>query len=763
MSEHGKPATLLTYSYGRYADDRRPKAYEATWEQFVAHICESMDTDLFSAPTGNETKDEFAAYKKALPYIAAEFDGSRGNDNVVQRSLIYIDLDGVKSRVFRDTLAKLEDLNISYFAHTTTSDRHPLKDGARCYRILIPTNRPMQAGEIYDVQCKFTNQLGLFDVADITAHQRARIMFCPTPGSRTWSNTGRPVNVRRVLRDDWTPPSESGSTVWTEAALANADENSRAIADWCFDEGLEPLQSGRGWAIACPNAGEHSDGEDGTNGSTAIMLPDATHPEVRFNCMHAHCQEHNRHQHLMLGLVGVPAQYLPEAHNLSKKQIAELLPYLDDSDVDTIYKHETESAAEGLDAHICTDEDLEDAPVNLFTKRDPIIEGLINFRSTWYAAGDSNIGKSFFVMGMMGAVSAGIPFGGQKVIQSHCFYIDAEGGETSEYRKQALQMQYQDNLDWLHIIDIQREGWDITDKKGRKAITRFIKDIARDEPVGLIAFDSLNQTVAMRADDKKPFDENSATDMGEVVKALKHIADETGGSAGVVHHPAKSSSGNRTARGSGALHGAVDYAFFIEQPDDEKPLQLNLYTEKARNSVKQFPRGFLLGRCKIEVKKEHEERIESYLSTKTGPDFSAALDGYTAKPLDVSPRDETLFLIPVALAPFPEKTAALPNKPEKEKSQRSKMHDTILAALEQMEDKREGFSCHDISKQADLMGLSVPSSGGTMGMLDKMVEQKILVNGRDRDGERIRNKYRLPIGINDYRKPEPKARDEDLE
>lgn len=764
MSVRGKTETLISYSYGRRAKDSRPKAYELPWDEFISHICESMDADLFPVFSGDESKDEYEGKKNSLPYFAAEFEGKRNNDNVLSRSLVYIDLDKIRARDFKATLAKLEELDITYFAHTTTGDRHDLKEGLRCYRILVPTNRAMSADEIYDVQCKFTNQLGLFDVADVTAHQRARIMFCPAPGAKIWQHEGRALNVRRVLRDDWTPPSESGSTIWTDGALANASENSQAIADWCFDEGLDTLPSGRGWAITCPNSMEHSDGEDGSNGSTAIMLPDATHPEARFVCQHAHCQEHNRHQHLMLGQVGVPTQYLPEAHNLSKKQIAELLPYLDDADVVAIYEAETEAAAEGIEAGTCTLEDLDDAPVNLFTKRDPIIEGLVNFRSTWYMAGESNIGKSFFEIGMMAAVAAGIPFGGQKVIKSHCFYFDAEGGETSHYRKQALQSQYRDALDWLHIIDLQSEGWDITDKKGRSAVARYIRNVAGDEPVGLVAFDSLNQTVALRADDKRPFDENSPTDMGEVVKALKYIADQTGGSAGVIHHPAKGSQ-SRTARGSGALHGAVDYAYFVEQPDDEKPLQLNLYHEKARNGVKQFPRGFLLGKCKIDVKQEHEDRINSYQSTITGPDFMAALGEFKPKPLDVSPRDETLYLIPVALAPFPEKQeGGIKASADKEKSPRTKMQDAILATLEKMQDRPEGYSTYNIAKFASDEGIQgVQSGGGTTGVLEKMAEAKILVHGRNKDGETIKNQYRLPWGIKDFEPNEIKARDEDLE
>ncbi|MCR3282460.1 helicase RepA family protein, partial [Salmonella enterica subsp. enterica serovar Mbandaka] len=216
-----------------------------------------------------------------------------------------------------------------------------------------------------------------------------------------------------------------------------------------------------------------------------------------------------------------------------------------------------------------------------------------------------------------------------KVIKSHSFYFDAEGGSTTIDRKQALQKTYGDDLDWLHIIDLQSEGWDITSKAGQRAIIRHIRTTAGTDPVGLVAFDSLNQSVALS---DKPFDENSSSDMGTVASALKAIADETGACAGVVHHPAKSEKGaRRIGRGSGALHGAVDFVYFIEQPDESEPLRLNFYMEKARGNTKQLPRGFLLAKCKIEVAQGHTDAILALQSDREAPDFSAFLEGQTVK------------------------------------------------------------------------------------------------------------------------------------
>ncbi|EOA4211757.1 AAA family ATPase, partial [Salmonella enterica subsp. enterica serovar Muenchen] len=646
-----------------------------------------------------------------------------------------------------------------------------LKGGAdvRAVRFLIPTNRPMDADEIWHVQHSFLNWIGLDEMegVDMTACQRARIMFVPPYGAEWWEGKGKPVRVSQMLNNGYEPPSESGNTVWSEESLAAASENSQAIAGWAFEMGLEMMSSGRGWAVQCPNHMSHTDGRDGTEGDTAIMLPDSLHPEVRFVCQHAHCRNLNSHQHMMLQLVGVPNSYLPEAHNISKKQIAELFPFMDEDEVEYVHCNQVEAAADGLDAHICQDEDLMDEPCALFTKRDPIIDGLYNFKSTFELVGESNIGKSFFLLGQMACASAGIPFAGAKVIKSHSFYFDAEGGSTTIDRKQALQKTYGDDLDWLHIIDLQSEGWDITSKAGQRAIIRHIRTTAGTDPVGLVAFDSLNQSVALS---DKPFDENSSSDMGTVASALKAIADETGACAGVVHHPAKSEKGaRRIGRGSGALHGAVDFVYFIEQPDESEPLRLNFYMEKARGNTKQLPRGFLLAKCKIEVAQGHADAILALQSDREAPDFSAFLEGQTVKPLDSQPRDETLVLIPVSLLPFDSKAADAGRQAVKKTKQDGPVlrgtEQAVYAALEELQNERddgEGFTPADVIK-------IVGKGGDRYKILKDLAKRKIIWYGRDENGRLLNGengtfvKYRIPTDINDLEDSQPTSEEDDLE
>ncbi|EIP7371941.1 AAA family ATPase [Salmonella enterica] len=762
----------ILFSIGNDAKSRRAKNYDMTWPEFIAEMMDYIDEPSLGVEfSGDETKEQYDRKKKQQNYIAAAVDKVRSNDTVLGRSILFIDLDGVTTRQVRKVTRTLDEKGYAYFAHGTSSDRHALKGGAdvRAVRFLIPTNRPMDADEIWHVQHSFLNWIGLDEMegVDMTACQRARIMFVPPYGAEWWEGKGKPVRVSQMLNNGYEPPSESGNTIWSEESLAAASENSQAIAGWAFEMGLEMMSSGRGWAVQCPNHMSHTDGRDGTEGDTAIMLPDSLHPEVRFVCQHAHCRNLNSHQHMMLQLVGVPNSYLPEAHNISKKQIAELFQFMDEDEIEHVHRNQVEAAADGLDAHICQDEDLMDEPCALFTKRDPIIDGLYNFKSTFELVGESNIGKSFFLLGQMACASAGIPFAGAKVIKSHSFYFDAEGGSTTLDRKQALQKTYGDDLDWLHIIDLQSEGWDITSKAGQRAIIRHIRTTAGTDPVGLVAFDSLNQSVALS---DKPFDENSSSDMGAVASALKAIADETGACAGVVHHPAKSEKGaRRIGRGSGALHGAVDFVYFIEQPDESEPLRLNFYMEKARGNTKQLPRGFLLAKCKIEVAQGHTDAILALQSDREAPDFSAFLEGQTVKPLDSQPRDETLVLIPVALAPLDSKAADAGRQAVKKTKQDGPVlrgtEQAVYAALEELQNERDdgqGFTPADVIK-------IVGKGGDRYKILKDLAKRKIIWYGRDENGRLLNGedgtfvKYRIPTDINDLEDSQPTSEEDDLE
>lgn len=742
LKKQAESKTIFAYGFGRNAKDNRPKAYEGAWRDLVAHMMEATDADLYPSFTGSETKEQYAAKKTSLPYISAEFDGRRSNDGVLGRAFMFLDVDGVRRSVLRSIKAELRSRNLTYFFYTTTGDRHDLKDGLRCARFILPTDRVMAADEIYRAQCKFAYELGLWGAegVDATAYERARIMFCPAPGAEVEQFDGRPVSVRRTLRNEFEPDSERGAgTVWTEEALANADDNSRAIADWCFEEGLEALPSGRGWAVECPNYGSHSD-HDALDGSTAIMMPDQRNAEVRFACRHDHCRELNRHQHLALRLVGVPDAYLPEAHNISRAAIAELLPGVDADEV-----YEAEIAAVGA-TNTCTDDDLDDdlEAKSPFAPGAPLIDGIHTFGSTFELVGASNIGKSFDMLTRMACVSTGIDYVGRPAERAHCFYFDAEGGASTAVRVAALRQAFADPLEMLHVIDITAKGWDIFDEGDRKKMVKLMADTAGDEGVGLVAFDSLNQTAALRKG--RPFDENSAADMGGFASAMKAIAATLNACVGVVHHPAKGGE-KRTSRGSGALHGAVDASFYLERPNEGDNFKLNVYHEKNRNGAKLPAYGIQL--MQIEV-----ASIPRIAPKANRPFTMPGVNCTPTMTLTPPANNETLFMLPVCYAPWPESAAGEQAKKSVVAS-KSSTEDIVLAAIQSLPDCAEGFTRHQILQATGMPSLPLNKA------LRKLEDAGTIVRGRDAEGDREYT-FREPTGINDRKPFAHKATDDDL-
>lgn len=750
----------IIFSIGHDAKKRRAKNYDITWSEFVTEMVDYIEEPSLGIEfTGSETEEQYARKKKQQNYIAAAVDKVRSNDTIIGRSLIYIDLDGATNKDVRRVNRALKAKGLAFFANGTSGDRHELKGGedVRAVRYLIPTNVPMAADEIWHCQHSFLHWIGVADmcegpnaVIDMTANQRARIMFVPPYGAEHWESDGKPVRVTKLLNNGYEPPSELGATNWSEDALANADENSQAIGGWAFEMGLELMGTGRGWAIQCPNHMAHTD-NDGTDGSTAIMLPDSIHPEVRFKCQHAHCQELNSHQHLMLHLCGVPGSYLPEAHNISKRQIREMLPFMEEDEVEAAH------SAANAEPVVCTDADLMDPPS--FGKRDYLIRGLMNFKTTFELVGESNIGKSFEMLSRMASVATGTAYMGYPTRQAHCFYFDAEGGEETETRLMALRQEYQDELERLHVIDMQKMNWDITDPADRSKVIEAMVSLSKGEPVGIVTFDSLNQTMVNYK--AGSFDENSSTDMGRVAKALKDIAEITGGSTGVVHHPAKSKSGQplRIGRGSGALHGAVDIVYCLEAADENK---LNHYMEKARGFRKALPFGIALIPVTIEGL-EPELEVERKMPDASRWGLTQVDDPATYA------SNETLFAAPVRLVVFESPAAEAGRTAVKETKDSSALRGgdekAVYAALEQLQDqddRPQGFTAAEIIKIAGAGGNRRPA-------LKALAERKIITFGRDRDSQLLdgnegRNtQYRLPTSPNSFDKPQPTATDSDLE
>lgn len=629
----------IVFSIGRKAEAVKTRRVSESWSDFVCRI-----KDYAEGPAelnGSETKEQYDRYKKRLNYIAAQFNGDRGNDTAEQRSVLFIDVDGVEPIQARRVKRAIQKAGYAAVAYTTTGHLHSLKDKdgepTESWRFLIPTNRPIDADDIWQAQHALYDELGLTEEShgiDFTACQRARIMFAPAPGATVYEIEGKPARRNALLNREIYLPSESGNTVWSEESLANANENSQAIAGWAFEMGLEMMSSGRGWAIQCPNHMAHSS-NDGTDGSTAILLPDSLHPEVRFNCQHDHCRGLNSHQHLTLQLCGVPDSYLPEAHNISKKQLTELLPFMDVAELESVHRNQVDAAEYG---HACNDDDLAD---EIEFDSVPLIPGWLHSHSTWEYTAKTGSFKTFQILNMMAASAAGHPFAGADTVKAHHFLFDAEGGIATRNRIEALERMYGQKLPLIHVIPYDGIDTTVTTEAGVKNIIRLINKLAGGEQVGIVAFDTLNRTFARKTGFKSASDGEDG--MGGVVTTLKAIQVATGGAVGVISHPNKSAT-DRTAAGSMALRNGVDYSFYSER--NEKKMEINFWHEKAKHVEEITAPGMRFIAQVVEL------RANPHPATHNQECRFAPVEGLRVVSVEPNDMITSLFIAPIAYAPF---------------------------------------------------------------------------------------------------------------
>lgn len=227
------------------------------------------------------------------------------------------------------------------------------------------------------------------------------------------------------------------------------------------------------------------------------------------------------------------------------------------------------------DAVEVSEEDLEDEPeAAALATPDFIVEGFMPSGCLFSVVAASGAYKSFYMLAMMAISAAGYRFAKADTRKAHHFYIDGEGGESTYTRIEALAKLYGEGIkDYIHVIDAAAV------KADPKAITKIVRETVGDGLVGMIVYDTLNQTLALGID---MFDENSASTtngMGKIVAVMKEVRQMTGASVGVVHHTGRNGG---HARGSTALYAGVDVEILIEKVSMFK---INMYHGKYKNGV----------------------------------------------------------------------------------------------------------------------------------------------------------------------------------
>jgi len=182
---------------------------------------------------------------------------------------------------------------------------------------------------------------------------------------------------------------------------------------------------------------------------------------------------------------------------------------------------------------------------------EPLIDGFLTKDSLARTFGPPKSLKSFCVLDMAACVSLGIPWKGHTTHEVPVLYIVAEGARGMKKRRRAWNTWHERTMN----VTFYPEPIQINEFRAMQELIAFCKH----REIGYVIFDTQARcTVGV--------DENSNTEMGQIVRALDVLKQETGACVHVVHH----SGAGATDRGRGAtaFDGAVDTEFRIEREEE---------------------------------------------------------------------------------------------------------------------------------------------------------------------------------------------------
>lgn len=208
----------------------------------------------------------------------------------------------------------------------------------------------------------------------------------------------------------------------------------------------------------------------------------------------------------------------------------------------------------------------------------PLVKGLLDQGTFSVLYGRSNSGKTFVAIDIAFHVAAGLPWAGMRTTKLPVVYIAAEGGSGARKRAAALIARFGEETAKQADFAFVLATVDLFSKDGDTAgLIKAVNGLYPDRKVGLIVIDTLARAMAGG-------DENSAQDMGVLIRNIDKIRADTSAHVMVIHHSGKDAA--KGARGSNALLGAVDTE--LEIADSV------VRVTKQRDLDKSFSTGFVL-------------------------------------------------------------------------------------------------------------------------------------------------------------------------
>jgi len=190
------------------------------------------------------------------------------------------------------------------------------------------------------------------------------------------------------------------------------------------------------------------------------------------------------------------------------------------------------------------------------TPRAQVVKGLLLQGSLFLVFGESNSGKSFWLLDLSLKVAAGALWRGRRTCRGMVLYVAAESSYSMQERVAAYRQEHPDVAAGLPFA-VLGEAVNLLNAESVEKLISTIRAAESEcgERVSLVIFDTFARSMPGG-------DENSAEDVGSAVAAADAIRAATGATVGFIHHVGKDAS--KGARGSSALRAAVDTEVLVE-------------------------------------------------------------------------------------------------------------------------------------------------------------------------------------------------------
>lgn len=213
--------------------------------------------------------------------------------------------------------------------------------------------------------------------------------------------------------------------------------------------------------------------------------------------------------------------------------------------------------------------------------------------------GESGAGKSFVALDLGLSIASGQRWHGKDTKQGPVVYVAGEG--RAGVLRRALGWSLASEQSLKSIPFYITPPLNLSDPSAVETARLAIESVAEQQPIALVIIDTW--ATSLQAD------ENSVSDTSKGLLALASITQNQGAAALIVHHVGHGDK-NR-ARGSSALHAALDCAFLVERGDDGI---IRLTTAKAKDTEPPAPLAFRMEKIGLGILNEkQEEETSAYL------------------------------------------------------------------------------------------------------------------------------------------------------